>query len=142
MDRDQPDFRRVRYFGTEVNPGTDSMRIDWRFNPNSSANPTDGYRFFATMGESVTNFMFNVAHPYLLNGHKNEVKAGFYYQRKDREFVARPLGYAQAPGVFDTRISMMGLDSLFGPWNMREGGLWMDDQSLELQNESNLGIPF
>lgn len=127
MDRDQPDFRRVRYFGTEVNPGTDSMRIDWRFNPNSSANPTDGYRFFATMGESVTNFMFNVAHPYLLNGHKNEVKAGFYYQRKDREFVARPLGYAQAPGVFDTRISMMGLDSLFGPWNMREGGLWMDE---------------
>ena len=131
MDRDQPDFRRVRYFGNEINSGTDSMRIIWEFNPNSTANPTDGYRFFATMGESVTNFMFNVTQPYTIRGHKNEIKAGFYYQRKEREFVARPLGYAQAPltpgGAFDTRIKTMGLDSLFGPWNIRPNGLWIDE---------------
>jgi TonB-dependent receptor len=127
MNRDQPDFRRVRFNGNEVNSGTDSATIVWRFNPNSTANNTDGYRFFASMTETVGNAVVNLTVPFQWNGHKHEFKTGFYAQSKQREFIARALGYATSGGVFDPRISLMGLDSVFGDWNMRENGLWMDE---------------
>jgi len=127
MDRSQPDFKRTSYQGNFLTSGPDSGQIQWKFNPNSAANTDDGYRFFATMWENVSNFAVNATKPFELGEYKQEIKVGYYYQFKERSFTARPLGFKKGLGNFADSISTQGLDSLFGPWNAGNGGLMMDE---------------
>ena len=127
MDRSQPDFKRTSYQGNQIIFGPDSGKIQWAFNPNSAANTDDGYRFFATMWENVSNVLVNVTQPFEWAGFKHEIKAGYYYQNKQRAFMARPLGFKQGLGLFADSIRYQGLDSIFGPWNAGNGGLMMDE---------------
>ncbi|MFM7747142.1 MAG: TonB-dependent receptor domain-containing protein, partial [Bacteroidota bacterium] len=127
MDRSQPDFKRTSYQGNQIFSGPDSGKVQWAFNPNSAANTDDGYRFFATMWENVSNVVLNMTQPFELGGYKHEVKVGYYYQNKQRAFTARPLGFKQGLGTFADSIRYQGLDSIFGPWNAGNGGLMMDE---------------
>lgn len=127
MDRSQPDFKRTSYQGIPITVGPDSGKVQWAFNPNSAANTDDGYRFFATMWENVNNVVVNLTQPLEWAGHKIEIKAGYYYQSKERAFTARPLGFKQGLGTFADSIRYQGLDSIFGPWNAGNGGLMMDE---------------
>ncbi|UOR06356.1 TonB-dependent receptor [Hymenobacter aerilatus] len=131
--RKEPDWRRVRYTRPLANAGSSEQSV-----PYSVAIPvnpvlTDAGRYFSNLNERVVTLTGDLTHALgLLDSVKNEskfkLKAGFYAERKDRDFTARFFGY-QGIGPATNNSRTLPVGEVFAPANVtgNTGGLSLEE---------------
>ncbi len=112
--RTEPDWRRVQY---QRDSGTDlpfSVTV-----PNSPQLIYAG-RFFSELNENVFTAAANLERKLgnLEAEEQIKLKAGFYTERKDRDFNARFFGYVLGPSGTSNAISALPVDQVFSPENV------------------------
>ncbi len=106
-NRNQPDYRRYKTNGGQI------------LVPNGGVDPQQLGRFFANLNETAYSGGASIKHRFVLNDepvNSPEIKAGFYYESKSRDFSARNLGYKKSPS-FNLDL-FQPIDQLFQPQNI------------------------
>ncbi len=98
LSRITPDFRRVRYQRAFVTDPNDPEQLNYAVPIQSTAQPEIAGRFFSTQLDNSYSGNTDISMPLNFGKIKNEIKAGVYFQLRDRDFNARQLGYTLAPG--------------------------------------------
>lgn len=112
--RDIPSLRRMTYgknFDSEENDPYYAI-----IQP-GSANLNFGGRFYSDLAENTTYGNFDLNVPFRLLGSKQSIKFGGLYQKRDREFSARVLGYTARGAVSD--LQLLSQDQIFEPQNIK-----------------------
>ncbi len=123
--RDVPGTRRMYYF---KNFDADADEAFQAFVPYGSADPYRSGRFYSGLQEKswVGDVDFTV--PFKLFGQKQSLKMGGFYQKRDREFAARVMGFVRSRiAGFDTRLLLLPQDQIFAAENISENGFVMDE---------------
>lgn len=112
--RDQPDYRRYR---TDVDTltGKEQVFVGVGVSPNYLG------RFYSELRENSQ--ALNIAVEHTIEKHKMEplFKAGIFFERKDRTFRARNIGYVKSNFMlFDQTLIDMPIDSLFAAENIND----------------------
>ncbi|ALI99393.1 TonB-dependent receptor [Rufibacter tibetensis] len=122
-NRNEPDYRRVR---TQRTIGSsDPFEVAYKFTPSLN----DAGRFYSDLNEHVYTASGQVEHKFnpadSLSENSPKIRAGFYVERKNRDFEARFLSYRPAnPGSFDPNIPFLPLDQVFAPQNINSTTGW------------------
>lgn len=117
LERNMPDFRRVVYNQNSANPDS-----PFAAQIGNNVQPSQAGRFFSTLNEQIRNAALDYTMPLNSDSSKNKttVKAGLYWQNRDRIFNARTFGYIFSPGPgVNPNIRNYGLDSIFAPDNLK-----------------------
>ncbi|MFN0034367.1 MAG: TonB-dependent receptor domain-containing protein [Saprospiraceae bacterium] len=112
--RDIPSLRRMTYaknFDSEesdpyfaiIQPGSASLNF--------------GGRFYSDLAENTLNGNLDLSIPFRLMGDKQTIKIGGLYQKREREFSARVLGYT-ATG-YPAALFILPQDQIFQPENVK-----------------------
>lgn len=129
--RDQPDYKRYR---SDLDPDTKAPQIyiGYGVSPNflgryfgrvNEDSKTGGFSIKQTIG-SATNPLRNI-----------EVKAGVFYEAKDRDFKQRNIGYVKASASFDQSLLSLPIDQFFAPENINNTtGIQIAEQSQKRDN--------
>jgi outer membrane receptor protein involved in Fe transport len=114
------------------------------FSNGSSVGQTNGINmFFSKNNEKIYNVKMDIAQPFkFMKRRDNFVKAGFYYQKRVRDFKARIFGFQpyNAPGQgFDFNLLKLREDSIFLPQHLGrmangKGGFMVVDGNLPTFN--------
>lgn len=118
-NRNEPDRRRIRYVrNLDINTDEgDDPRYYALLSTTASLN--DAGRFFSELNEEIQTGGINVEQKIKIKNFEPKIKAGFYYEKKERAFSARVLGYAMAKSSkFNWDISYQPLDSIFREENI------------------------
>ncbi|GGK61446.1 TonB-dependent receptor domain-containing protein [Rufibacter glacialis] len=122
-NRNEPDYRRVR---TQRAIGTtDPFEVAYKFTPSLN----DAGRFYSDLNEHLYTAAGQVEHRFniadSLSENSPKIRAGFYVERKNRDFNARFLSYRPAdPGSFDARLPFLPLDQVFAEQNINATTGW------------------
>lgn len=114
-NRNEPDLRRAK---TQRPIGADTAQFTVTLPPGASN--TDASRFWSHASEMLTmsngeyEFQFRLPDSSEVTP---AIKAGYYFERKTREFSARWMAFAPGPN-FNEDISGQSLDEIFGPQNI------------------------
>ncbi|MCB0573614.1 MAG: TonB-dependent receptor, partial [Saprospiraceae bacterium] len=123
--RDVPSLRRLTYFRNFDAEETDPYIA---YIPFGSSTLNNGGRFYSSLSENVVNGNLDLTVPFALAGNKQSVKVGGLYQKKDRSFDARVLGYVRATvGGFNSSLTRLPQDSIFAPENIYDKGFLLDE---------------
>ncbi|MBA2422411.1 MAG: carboxypeptidase-like regulatory domain-containing protein [Chitinophagales bacterium] len=87
LTRSQPDFRKLFY---NRNPEDSTFLA---YVPFGSASPSLAGKFFSNLDENVYSGALDLIFPFNIFKNKSNIKAGLFYQGRDRAFEARVLGY-------------------------------------------------
>ncbi len=119
--RDQPDYKRFRYNVDGKNP---VLLV-----PQGSAQTFNLGRTNIIMNENAITVGANLVHKIAVKEKELEVKAGVFYEIKDREFDARNLGYVQAnSSLFN--VGLLPIDQIFASENINNtSGIKIDEQT-------------
>lgn len=121
LNRETPDFRRVRY---QKNTGDETAVFQIPLGPNPQAEIAG--RFFSTQNDKIYNAGLDISRPLNIKKFKNEIKFGGYAQYRDRDFKARQLGYSYAPGKTPD-LNTLPVDQIFAQENISSDGLVMKE---------------
>lgn len=121
LNRETPDFRRVRY---QKNTGDETAVFQIPLGPNPQAEIAG--RFFSTQNDKIYNAGLDISRPLNIKKFKNEIKFGGYAQYRDRDFKARQLGYSYAPGKTPD-LNTLPIDQIFAQENISSDGLVMKE---------------
>lgn len=128
-NRDMPDNKRYRSDLEEVNGSRDNAII---YVPIGGAQPYFLGRFYSEMDETTKSGALNITQNIIFGEgslFKPVVKAGAYFEEKDRTFSARNIGYTQAVN-FNLDLRLLPVNELFAPENINNnGGVKIDEQS-------------
>ncbi len=119
--RDQPDYKRFRNNIDGKNP---ELLV-----PQGSAQTFNLGRTNIIMNENAFTGGANLVHKVALKEKDLELKAGAFYEFKDRQFDARNLGYVQAnSSIFN--IGLLPIEKIFSPENINSTtGVKIDEQT-------------
>jgi len=117
LQRETPDFRRVRYQKTSGDE-TAIFQVPLSSNPQADI----AGRFFSTQKDNILNGGVDFSKPLNIKKFKNEIKFGGYAQIRDRDFNARQLGYSFAPGA-SPNYSSLPINQIFQQSNIDTNGL-------------------
>ncbi len=95
-NKNEPDLKRYRYI---QNP-EDTTKYMMLFSPNGDLSSQS--RRWLDLGERLISGAINFTKELDLFQEKLELKAGIYYERKDREFNSRNFGYASTGSTFSS----------------------------------------
>jgi outer membrane receptor for ferrienterochelin and colicin len=127
--RNMPDYKRFRSDLTELNGDPSESVI---YVPIGGAQPYFLGRFYSDMEENSYTAGFNLTYNVVKSETKTfrpVLKAGAYFEEKDRWFLARNIGYTQAIG-FNQELRSLPINELFAPENINDfGGIKIDEQS-------------
>ncbi|WP_448518166.1 TonB-dependent receptor domain-containing protein [Rhodoflexus sp.] len=124
--RDQPDYKRYRSDLDVIEGGT-TLYVP----PGAAAAEFLG-RFFSEMKETAYTGAVDVRRKFSIAGsYEFEVSAGAFYERKDRNFLARNIGYNRANSLFfDLNLLNGTIANLFRDENINSiTGIRIDEQS-------------
>ncbi|MBL7805792.1 MAG: TonB-dependent receptor [Saprospiraceae bacterium] len=143
--RDIPSLRRMFYFKNFE----DTLDVNIPFQayvPFGSADPYRSGRFYSSLEENTINGNIDLSIPFAIAGEKQSVKVGGLYQKRDREFNARVMGFVLGNFLqFDYSLLSLPQDSLFVPSHIGEKGFIMDEitnPSDGYTGESNLSAAY
>lgn len=123
-NRNQPDYKRYR---SDLNDGQTILYLP----PGASAAYFFG-RFYGNMDEVSQTGRIDLTQR-LGKSPESEfsVKAGFFYENKNRDFSARNIGYARSSAInFDISLLEKSIGELFQPQNLNNTtGFRIDEQS-------------
>jgi outer membrane receptor for ferrienterochelin and colicin len=122
--RSIPDLRRYLY-----TRNYDALDSTYTANVNQFPNPFFMGRFFASTKEVIYNGSADVIVPYTLFNGKHSLKAGLYYQSKERDYSARTLSYVTTNG-FQSTLKNLPVEELFSEENIRAKGFAMKEYTL------------
>jgi outer membrane cobalamin receptor len=141
--RDQPDYKRYR---TDIDGATGSATL---FVPVGAASPDFLGRFYSNLDETSLSGAVSVKQRFERKRNpvlSPEVKAGAFFERKDREFAARNIGFIRASSSnFNTGLLQGTIGELFSPQNINNTtGIRIDEQSNPNDNytASNLLVAY
>ncbi len=125
--KNMPDTKRLTQFLVVDSNLYGYGRYSTAFLPN--ANMKYAGRLFLETAENVYNGSANLTQKFMIGEFKPEVKAGFFYERKYREFSVRNIGYVISDySKYNTRIAFQSLDSLFRDENINDStGIRIDE---------------
>lgn len=132
--RDQPDYKRYRS-DIDENSGQRTLYV-----PTGAAAAEFLGRFYSRLDENVKTAAVNVEE--VLNSKaklfKPSIKAGLYYEKKDRTFTSRNIGYVRAnSSMFNTDLLNQSITNLFAWENINTNtGIRIDEQSNPNDNYS------
>jgi hypothetical protein len=126
-NRGQPDYKRYR---RDVDPET---REGILYIPPGQAVADFLGRFYSDMQEEGVTASLALSKIIKIKGLPDfapEVKGGFFYEKKDRSFAARNIGYVRPVIGFDQSLTTLNVWELFQPQNINfESGIRIDEQS-------------
>ena len=125
--RDVPSLRRMFY---SINfEDTLDLSIPYRaYVPFGSADPYRSGRFYSSQEENTINGNVDLTIPFSIGKQKQSVKIGGLYQRRDRQFDARVMGFVLGNFIqFDYNLLALPQDSLFTTDHIGQKGFIMDD---------------
>jgi outer membrane receptor for ferrienterochelin and colicin len=127
--RDMPDMKRYRSDLEEEGRDRSNAVI---YVPIGGAQPYFLGRFYSEMDETTYSGALNITQNIRLKDKtwfRPVIKAGIYYDEKERGFVARNIGYTQAVN-FDQNLRWLSIDQLMSAENINNnGGIKIDEQS-------------
>lgn len=88
-NRDQPDTRRL----TQVRDMGSDSTVPYYYQLSNSPDPRLLGRLYIYNNENIYNFSGNFDHTFLINNFKPQLKAGYYLERRYRDFRARNIGF-------------------------------------------------
>ncbi|MFN4946934.1 MAG: TonB-dependent receptor plug domain-containing protein, partial [Chryseotalea sp.] len=112
--RNEPDWKRYSY-RRNTGSGADFEL----FVPTNAANPANAARFFQDLNEDNITGRADVTYKFKLGSVEEsaEVKSGLWYERKDRTFAARQIGFVQR-GIIDLETFKKPISEIFVPENI------------------------
>ncbi|MCU0471746.1 MAG: TonB-dependent receptor [Bacteroidales bacterium] len=111
-NKKEPDTKRYRYLRDE----TDTTRYFMIFN--DQADLSSQSRMWIDLYERTVSASFNFKQQFDINGFNPEIKAGLYFENKDREFNARNFGYAKGSPESTFGQTTLPVDQIFADENM------------------------
>lgn len=125
--RDVPSLRRMFYYKN----WDDTLDVSVPYQayvPFGSAAPYLSGRFYSTLEETTYNGNVDLTIPFKLAGQKQSVKVGGLYQKRDRTFDARVMGYVLGNFLqFDYDLLNLPQDQIFAPDHIGNNGFIMDE---------------
>lgn len=124
--RDQPDYKRYR---SDFDPESGSIGL---YVPPGAAAAEFLGRFFSELSENAFTGALDAKKKLFVKGtYELEISAGGFYERKDRTFLARNIGYNRANLInFDFTLLDGTIDNLFRDENINNStGIRIDEQS-------------
>lgn len=126
-NRDQPDYKRYRR-DIDTAVGVAQLYIP----PGQAVSDFLG-RFYSEMDESAVTASVGLSKIIKFKGLPDfapEFKAGAFYERKERFFAARNIGYVRPVIGFNTDLAFLDIHQLFEPSNINfQTGIRIDEQS-------------
>jgi hypothetical protein len=141
-DRDEPDVRRV-----QSNQNTDSAsRFFQQYGVviDQQASPSYLGRLYLKTQEKIWNASTNFKHKLELGSFMPSLKAGVFFESKNRQFDARNIAFTKGLNFnsnLDTIIYLKPVDLMFADQNIDSAGVWVDENTNPTdtyQAESNL----
>ena len=125
--RNVPSLRRMFYFKNFE----DTLDVNIPFQayvPFGSADPYRSGRFYSNLEEDTYNGNVDLSIPFIIGKQKQSVKIGGLYQKRDRTFDARVMGYVLGNFLkFDYSLLNLPQDQIFTPDHIGETGFIMDE---------------
>jgi TonB-dependent receptor len=125
--RDVPSLRRMFYFKNFE----DTLDVTIPFQayvPFGSADPYRSGRFYSALEENTYNSNVDLTIPFLIGNQKQSVKIGGLYQKRDRSFDARVMGFVLGNyPKFDYSYLNLPQEQIFATEHIGETGFIMDD---------------
>ncbi|MBP6827447.1 MAG: TonB-dependent receptor [Saprospiraceae bacterium] len=125
--RDIPSLRRMFY--SKNFDDTIDVNIPFQaYVPFGSADPYRSGRFYSNLEENTWNGNTDLSIPFILFGEKQSVKVGGLYQKRDRSFDARVMGFVLSNfAQFDYSLLNLPQDQIFAPENLGNRGFVLDE---------------
>lgn len=143
--RNVPSLRRMFYF-LNFSDTLDPNIGYQAYVPFGSADPYRSGRFYSNLEETTYNGNVDLTIPFNLGGHKQAIKVGGLYQKRDRSFDARVMGYVISNFIkFDYSLLNLPQDQIFTPDHIGDKGFVMDEitnPSDGYKGQSNLGAGY
>jgi len=127
IDRTTPSFRRMTYY-----KNFDAQEGDPYFAviPVGAPSPNFAGRFYSDQNELMYNANTDLSIPYKLFKKQNSLKAGSFFEMRDRSFDARVFGYTVTNfSKFDQNIPTQGINSIFDPSNIGDNGMVLKEST-------------
>lgn len=123
--RDIPSLRRMFYTKNFDSEEEQPFRA---FVPFGSADPYRSGRFYSNLVEDGLNGNVDFTIPFTVKNYKQSFKMGGLYQRKDRDFAARVMGFVRSRiAGFDTQLLEKEQGEIFTAENISADGFVMDE---------------
>ena len=125
MKSDVPALRRM-FYSKPFDAGDD---VPFRaFVPFGSADPFRSGRFYSSLSEDIVNGNVDLNVPFAIAGTKQSFKIGGLYQKKDRQFSARNLGFIRGKiAGFNSALLELPQDQIFAPENINADAFLLDE---------------
>jgi hypothetical protein len=110
--KNEPDTKRYRYIQNPQDPSEYMLIFSGQADLSSVS------RMWIRLNENAISALMNINYRLNISGFRPEVKAGFYYENKERKFVARNFGYAKGSieSTFDK--TNLPVDQIFTDANL------------------------
>jgi len=117
-NKDMPDIRRVYRYSAYID---DSTYAPYQLDYASWANTESNGRLFFNLDENIYTASANYIAKLFIGNFQPDVKAGFYYEDKKRDFNIRTFGIVRAgtTSQFDQSILYQPVDSIYVDTNFR-----------------------
>lgn len=129
-NRKEPDTKRLTMVLSEEDPD-DPHYGSYAVQMSTAATPELTGRIYTDMGENIYNFTANFKQKIKIKNFKPELKAGVYFEKKDRQFNTRLIGYRIAKtSQFNWDLIYLPVDSLFLDTNINStNGIKIDEKT-------------
>lgn len=111
-NKNEPDTKRYRYIRSDKD--TTQYFLLFSDNPDLSSES----RMWFKLNENLISVSVNFVHQPNLNGFRPEIRSGFYFENKRREFTARNFGYSKASNYSNLDLSTLPIDQIFTDANI------------------------
>jgi hypothetical protein len=110
--KDEPDTKRFRYIQSLQNPDTYLLLFS------DQADLSSMSRMWIHLNENAISSSLNFTYKMNITGFRPEIKAGFYFENKDRRFIARNFGYAKGSNQSEFGQTTLPIDQIFTDENI------------------------
>ncbi len=119
--KDEPDMRRIYQYSTMyIDDLGDTLYTPYQYDYSATVNTESNGRLWTETRENILSAGFNLEHKFEFGSFMPELKAGIYWEKKDRSFGIRSFGIARAVPVsqFNSEIFTQPLDSIYADTNI------------------------
>lgn len=110
--KNEPDTKRYRYIQNLQNPDEYMLLFS------DQADLSSVSRMWIHLNENAISASLNLNYRMNISGFRPEIKAGFYFENKDRKFVARNFGYAKGSNASYFDKTNLPIDQIFTDENI------------------------
>jgi hypothetical protein len=110
--KNEPDTKRYRYIQNLQRPDEYMLLFS------DQADLSSMSRMWIHLNENAISASFNLNYRMNISGFRPEIKAGFYFENKDRRFIARNFGYGKGSSASTFDKTNLAIDQIFTDENI------------------------